>query len=72
MSATDAAAKTPTVEELMQQLEQEKKRTASLERQNADLKKRMGAQQSQIEAEEELIANKLMYDPLQILCRAHS
>jgi len=41
-------------------LEGEKRRTVSLERQNVEMRKRMGIQQSQIEAEEELITNKLM------------
>mmetsp|Transcript_14211 Transcript_14211/g.28339 ORF Transcript_14211/g.28339 Transcript_14211/m.28339 type:complete len:461 (+) Transcript_14211:214-1596(+) len=50
----------PTVEELLQQLEQEKRRSKTLERQNVEMRKRMGLQQSQIEAEEELITNKLM------------
>ncbi|EKX41940.1 hypothetical protein GUITHDRAFT_153692 [Guillardia theta CCMP2712] len=54
------SVKEPTVESLLKQLEDEKRKNASLERNNADLKRKMGIQQSQIEAEAERITNKLM------------
>ncbi|KAJ1484077.1 hypothetical protein T484DRAFT_1798249, partial [Baffinella frigidus] len=55
-----AAGAAPTVEELMQQLEAEKKKSGMLEARNVEMRKRMGIQQTALEAEEELITNKLI------------
>jgi len=55
-----AAGAGPTVEELMMQLEVEKKKSGMLEARNVEMRKRMGIQQTALEAEEELITNKLM------------
>ena len=48
------------MEELMMQLEVEKKKSGMLEARNVEMRKRMGIQQTALEAEEELITNKLM------------
>jgi len=44
----------------MQQLEAEKKKSGMLEARNVEMRKRMGIQQTALEAEEELITNKLI------------
>jgi len=60
VAAMDSAEQAAMIQSLKQQLEVEKRKNASLEEANRALKRQMGVQQSQIEAEEELITNKLM------------
>ena len=55
-----AATATVSVEELLRQLEAEKRKSAMLEAKNTEMRQRMGYQQSVLEAEEENITNKLM------------
>jgi len=59
MSATHAEQQTSR-EELVRQLEEERRRNTQYERQVKDMRNQMGLQQSQIEAEAEGVTNKLM------------
>jgi myosin heavy subunit len=58
--AAAAGAECDKVAELMQRLEDERRKNAQYERQIKEMRNQMGVQQSQIEAEAESITNKLM------------